>query len=40
MMKHKIFYALSGNAIYTDDGGEMWAEVHDSLCASVAYENS
>ena len=40
MMKRKVFYALSENAVYTDDGGEVWEEVHDSLCASIAYGNS
>ena len=42
MMKHKIFYVLSGNTVYKNmnDGREMWAEVHDSLCVSEAYETS
>lgn len=42
MMARKIFYVLSGNTVYkiTNDGREMWAEVHDSLCASEAYETS
>ena len=42
MMKHKIFYVLSGNTVYqnTNDGREMLDEVHDSLCVSEAYETS
>lgn len=42
MMKHKIFYVLSGNTVYKNmnDGREMWAEVHDLLCVSEAYETS
>ena len=35
MKKRKIFYVLSGNTVYTDDGGEIWAEVLVSLYASV-----
>ena len=40
MIKHKIFYVLSGNTVYTNDDREMWAEVHDSLRVSEAYETS
>lgn len=42
MMARKIFYVLSGNTVYkiTNDGREMWAEVHDLLCVSEAYETS
>lgn len=42
MMTRKIFYVLSGNTVYinTNDGREMSAEVHDSLCVSEAYETS